>query len=153
MQKLEQLLQKEETEKNDLYTKQKARLASAKAELSAEEEEEKAQETVMKLQSQEREVRSTQIKTEEKLLAMQNGQTSGDKSDAKKSSSGFGDSGASNLRSGGSFGQSDNGGGFSFSGAQPQDNNQQPQQQEFNFGNFGGGGNNQGGGGFSFSQQ
>merc|ERR1719405_455743 len=125
MQKLEQLQQKEETEKNDLYQKQKARLDSAKAELSAEEAEEKAQETVMKLQSQEREVRQTQIKTEEKLLAMQNGQTppKDDKagSDSKKSSFGGLDTGGSNLRSN-SF--SEGGGsssGFNFGGSQPQD--------------------------------
>merc|ERR1719171_1492434 len=100
MQKLEELQQQEQKQKSDLYSKQKARLGAAKSELTAEEEEEKAQEAVLKLQSQEREVRSTQIKTEEKLLAMQNGQSSaGDKSgsDAKKSSS-FSDQ-PSNLRS------------------------------------------------------
>merc|ERR1719504_352523 len=118
MQKLEGLQQQEEQQKNDLYAKQKARLAAAKSELTAEEDEEKAQETVLKLQSQEREVRSTQIKTEEKLLAMQNGQTTGDSktgSDAKKSSP-FG-SQPSNLRSGSFSEGGDNpssGGGFNF---------------------------------------
>ena len=56
MQKLEQLQQQESKTKNDLYAKQTARLNAAKTELSAEEEEEKAQESVMKLQSQEREI-------------------------------------------------------------------------------------------------
>merc|ERR1712216_491751 len=130
--------EQEEQQKNDLYAKQKARLAAAKSELTAEEDEEKAQETVLKLQSQEREVRSSQIKTEEKLLAMQNGQTppKDDKagSDSKKSSLGGLDTGGSNLRSN-SF--SEGGGsssGFNFGGSQPQDGQQPQQQESFNFG-------------------
>merc|ERR1719146_650544 len=142
MQKLEQLQQKETQQKSDLYSKQKARLNAAKSELSAEEEEEKAQETVLKLQAQEREVRSSQIKAEEKLIAMQNGQSvaadsKASSSSSSKSSSPFGQ--PSNLRSG-SFSESDNnaGGGFNFGGSsQPQDG-QQPQQESFNLGNFDG---------------
>merc|ERR1719146_182289 len=138
MQKLEQLQQKETQQKSDLYSKQKARLNAAKSELSAEEEEEKAQETVLKLQAQEREVRSSQIKAEEKLIAMQNGQSvaadskaASSSSSSSKSSSPFGQ--PSNLRSG-SFSESDNNGpgGFNFGGSQQQDAQQPQQESSFN---------------------